>query len=135
MANNKKTKVAKKIEKADIEEQPKQKKKVLQQIKATKIKKAKGKELDLLLENFTLIQKTLAETVVAFKSLQQRFDRFLGLVEKAAEIPAGRAAEKVEKGEKAGLAEKIELLIEQNKAIAEGMMLLEKVIKEKLEER
>ncbi len=36
---------------------------------------------------------------------------------------------------KTELAEKIEMLIEQNKAIAEAMMLLEKVIKEKLEEK
>jgi len=80
------------------------------------------------------MQKTLADVVVAFKQLEKRFEKFLNLVEKAAKEKTGEKGKEVSKEKAKTLAEKIDLLIEQNKAIAEGMMLLEKFIKEKLEE-
>lgn len=108
-----------------------------------KSRQKKRSEIDILIENFVLVQKALTETAIAFKSLQNRFDKFLQLVEKAALSEAVPQAKKQEKmfGEKeltkgverSDLVGKIDALIEQNKAIAEGMMLLERIIKEKLE--
>ncbi|MEM1535307.1 MAG: hypothetical protein QW199_01730 [Candidatus Pacearchaeota archaeon] len=98
-----------------------------------KERKREGKnksEMALLLENLVLLQKTLADTLVAFKGLNARLDSFLSLVEKAAKTQKVEGMKEV-KGNKE-LIEKIEAIIEQNKAIAEGMSLLEKIIKEKI---
>jgi uncharacterized membrane protein (DUF106 family) len=96
----------------------------------------KKKEIDLLLENFVLLQKTLADIGVSLKELQKKFSEFLEVIEKAAEEKIEKKEEKIEEKEKKpkDLAEKIDLLIEQNKAMAEGIILLEKFLKEKLEE-
>lgn len=98
-------------------------------------KHIKKREMELLIENFLLIQKTLTEIISSFKQLEKRFDKFLKLVEKAARTQESEEKTiKGSEGKKKDLAEKIDLLIEQNKTIGEGMMLLEKFIKEKLEE-
>jgi hypothetical protein len=101
-------------------------------------------EIGLLLENFVLLQKALSDLAISFKALEQRMQRFLELVEKASQIEAKEigikevreiASESETKETKevpSGLAEKIEELLEQNKAIAEGMTLLEKILRERL---
>jgi hypothetical protein len=101
-------------------------------------------EMGLLLENFVLLQKALSDLAISFKALEQKMQRFLELVEKASQIEAKEigikevreiASESETKETKevpSGLAEKIEELLEQNKAIAEGMTLLEKILRERL---
>ncbi len=118
-------------------------------------KKKKQDIEKLFLENLLLLEKTLAELVTSFKKLEAKLTKLLNVFEKAAEaiseageekkvketITEKKKEEKVTKTTKPTkaasdeLASKLELLIEQNKAIAEGLMLLEKFIKEKLEEK
>lgn len=105
--------------------------------------KKRKKEIDLLLENFVLLQKTLADVSLSLKKLEKNFSKFLEVIEKAAQEKIEGEEKKIEKEGKKGiekrgsledLEEKINLLIEQNKAMAEGMILLEKFLKERLEE-
>ncbi len=98
--------------------------------------KKRKKEIDLLLENFVLLQKTLTDISLSLKELEKKFSKFLEVIEKAAEEKLEKKEVKKEKIEKPeSLAEKIDLLIEQNKAMAEGIILLERFLKERLEEK
>jgi hypothetical protein len=140
-------------ERKQSEKQQGESEKVKKEVKEKKEKRGrKGKagrigrknEIGLLLENFVLLQKALSDLAISFKALEQRMQRFLELVEKASQIEAKEigikevreiASESETKETKevpSGLAEKIEELLEQNKAIAEGMTLLEKILRERL---
>lgn len=120
--------------------------------KISKTSKIKTRELNLFIENFVIIQKALSDLAISFKSLEERLTNFLNLVEKASKMEFGEGAimkealevESVERAERekreekeekilTSLEEKIETLLEQNKTIAEGMLLLQKILKEKLE--
>ena len=114
-------------------------KKVKEVEKVSKKNKLKSREINLLVENFVLLQKALSDLASSFKALEQRLERFLELVEKASQdslkverIEKEKISEIERKEVPSGLAEKIEELLEQNKVIAEGMTLLEKILRERL---
>ncbi len=88
-------------------------------------KSSKTEELiSALVENELSLQKKTVELINTFNVLSQRIDRFLGVFEKA--------ASRIERGEiEEPLAKKLESLIEQNKTIARGLLLLEKYVREK----
>jgi hypothetical protein len=77
-----------------------------------------------LVENELSLQKKTVELINTFNILSQRIDKFLGVFEKA--------ASRIERGEiEEPLAKKLEALIEQNKTIARGLLLLERYVREK----
>ena len=88
-------------------------------------KSSKTEELiSALVENELSLQKKTVELINTFNVLSQRIDKFLGVFEKA--------ASRIERGEiEEPLAKKLEALIEQNKTIARGLLLLEKYVREK----
>ena len=88
-------------------------------------KSSKTEELiSALVENELSLQKKTVELINTFNVLSQRIDKFLGVFEKA--------ASRIERGEiEEPLAKKLESLIEQNKTIARGLLLLEKYVREK----
>ena len=88
-------------------------------------KTSKTEELiSALVENELSLQKKTVELINTFNVLSQRIDKFLGVFEKA--------ASRIERGEiEEPLAKKLEALIEQNKTIARGLLLLERYVREK----
>ena len=88
-------------------------------------KSSKTEELiSALVENELSLQKKTVELINTFNVLSQRIDKFLGVFEKA--------ASRIERGEiEEPLAKKLEALIEQNKTIARGLLLLERYVREK----
>ena len=77
-----------------------------------------------LLKNNVALQKSTVELLDAMHQLTGRTDRLLSLFEEA--------AKNIEKGElKEPLAEQLESLLEQNKVIARGLVLIEKYIRDK----
>lgn len=113
----------------------------------SKSKKVKGKGKlgkkgieKLLLENIMLLEKNLTEVTASFKLLEKRLDKLFGVFEKAANFVSGKTSDDKKRGatkervKQSGmpLAEKLDLLVEQNKAMAEGLLLLEKFIKERI---
>lgn len=88
-------------------------------------KSSKTEELiSALVENELSMQKKTVELINTFNVLSQRIDKFLGVFEKA--------ASRIERGEiEEPLAKKLEALIEQNKTIARGLLLLERYVREK----
>jgi rhamnose utilization protein RhaD (predicted bifunctional aldolase and dehydrogenase) len=84
----------------------------------------------------------LAEVTTSFKLLEKKFDKLLSIFEKAANFISGKTGIKGKESkerikpereaEPSDLARKLDLLVEQNKAMAEGLLLLEKFIKERI---
>lgn len=87
--------------------------------------KAQKGTLDMLLENSIALQKTLAALAADLKSLNQKVSSMLELFEAASKTMREKPSVKTD------FAEKVDLLIKQNKTIAKGLLLLEKAIKEK----
>jgi len=80
--------------------------------------------INSLIQHDISLQKKTVEMISSFNSLSERIDKFLGVFEKA--------ASRIERGEiEEPLAKKLEALIEQNKTIARGLLLLEKYVREK----
>ena len=79
---------------------------------------------DSLVQSSINLQKKTAELLEVTLKLNKRIDKLLDVFESA--------ARSIEKGEvEEPLAKKLEVLLEQNKNIAKGLMLLERYIKDK----
>lgn len=77
-----------------------------------------------LIQHDISLQKKTVELITSFNSLSERIDKFLNVFEKA--------ASRIERGEiEEPLAKKLEALIDQNKTIARGLLLLERYVREK----
>lgn len=91
---------------------------------------------ELLLENTIALQKTLTNLVTELKALNKKVSDILSIFEEASLAfkeakEKGIDAEKAETTIPQDLIKKIDTLIEQNKTIAKGLLLLEKVVREK----
>ena len=77
-----------------------------------------------LVRNNVVLQKATLQLLDSTKQLTDRTDRLLSLFEEA--------AKNIEKGEvKEPLTKQMESLLEQNRVIARGLVLLEKYIRDK----
>ncbi len=80
--------------------------------------------VDELIKNNITLQKATLDLLDSVNKMTERTDRLLGLFEEA--------AKNIEKGEiKEPLSRQLDALLEQNKVIARGLVLLEKYIREK----
>lgn len=87
-------------------------------------KVSQEKLVEQLIRNNISLQKKSADLLVAINTLTKKVDSLLNVFEKA--------AEEIKKGEvEEPLSKRLEALIEQNKTIARGLLLLEKYIREK----
>lgn len=80
--------------------------------------------LDALIQNNLDLQKKSAEMIDSVSKLTKRIGKLLDVFESA--------ARNIEKGEvEEPLARKLENLLDQNKAIARGLLLLERYVRDK----
>ena len=80
--------------------------------------------VDELIKNNVTLQKATLDLFDAVTKMTERTDRLLSLFEEA--------AKNIERGEiKEPLTKQLDALLEQNKVIARGLVLLEKYIREK----
>jgi len=87
-------------------------------------KVSQEKLIEQLIRNNISLQKKSADLLVGLNALTKKVDSLLNVFEKA--------AEEIKKGEvEEPLSKRLEALIEQNKTIARGLLLLEKYIREK----
>jgi len=82
--------------------------------------------IDELIKHNVALEKVSLELLESVNKLTSRIDRMLSLFEEAA-----KNIEKAETLEEQPLARKLESLIDQNKTIARGLLLLEKFIRDK----
>lgn len=77
-----------------------------------------------LLETNIILQKKSTDLLISMNDLTKKIDKLLTLFE--------TAAKNIEKGEVGEpLAKKLDFLLEQNKTIARGLILLEKYVRDK----
>lgn len=110
-------------------------KKVVKQVK-TVIKessKEAGKDtISLIVENSIALQKVVTELAVNMKHLSREISELLELFREATKtIASEKLEEEVKKEEIAELKGKIDEMIEQNKTIARGILLLESTLSPK----
>ena len=87
--------------------------------------KSKEKILNQLIENNAILQSKIADLVISVNTLSKSVNNLVNLFTKAADL--------IEKGEikEPALAEKLNNLLDQNRSIAQGLILLERYVKEK----
>jgi len=91
---------------------------------------AKKEAIDLLLENTIALQKTLASLATDLKSLNKKVSDLFELFESAS---SAFKEGKTGKGERvpSDIAGKMDMLVEQNKTLAKGLILLDKTLRGK----
>lgn len=100
--------------------------------KARKTSPKRSKEMQLLVENNVKLQGVLADVSVELKSLTKEITKLLGVFQEAGKtFGEEKAVEDVEEEKQRDLIPKLDNLIDQNKAIAKALILLESTIKEK----
>lgn len=87
-------------------------------------KLSRDKLIEELMQSNVSLQKKSTDLLVALNNLTKKVDSLLKVFEKA--------AEEIKKGEVAEpLTKRLEALIEQNRTIARGLLLIEKYVREK----
>lgn len=76
-----------------------------------------------LAENNLALQEKTAELITSIKELTKKIDNMVNIFEEA--------AKHIKEGTDRPLMEKLQGLLEQNKTIAKGLILLEKYVREK----
>ena len=97
--------------------------------KKTSVKSVGSSKTDLLIENSINLQKTMLTLVESTNNLNKRVDSMVGLFEKA----AGNV-DKIKDGESRNvdaLARRLNGIIQQNKDLARGLVLLEEYVRKK----
>jgi thiamine biosynthesis lipoprotein ApbE len=85
------------------------------------------KLMEKLIENTTLLQKKDAELMASVKHLVEKMDRMLNVFEEASK----HVMEVSEDKKVAELTDKLEELLEQNKTIAKGLIMLEEYVRKR----
>ena len=85
------------------------------------------KLMEKLIENTTLLQKKDAELMGSVNHLVERIDRMLNVFEEASK----HVMEVSEDKKVAELSDKLEELLEQNKTIAKGLVMLEQYVRKR----
>lgn len=100
--------------------------------KSTKSTKASSKGYEktvrLLIENNVMLQKKLVDLTSSIDGMNKQMGKILHLIEIASTDFSKKDSEE---GGHEDLIEKLESLINQNKTIAKGLILLEKFVREK----
>ncbi|MFC1686118.1 hypothetical protein ACFLZZ_03810 [Nanoarchaeota archaeon] len=100
--------------------------------KKSKKSPARDKALNLLIENNVALQKVLADVSLDIQGLTKEISNLLGTFKEASKtFGEEKAEEDIMKEEREELIPKLDELINQNKTIAKGLVLLESALKEK----
>ena len=89
----------------------------------------KAQKEDLLIENFVGLQKAMTHLSLKFENLSDNLSRFLEVLELSAKNYLTKEAPKDSSSSE--LAKQVDYLIDQNKAIAEGLLLIDDTLRKK----
>jgi hypothetical protein len=89
----------------------------------------KSEKEDLLIENFVGLQKAMTYLSLKFETLSDNLSRFLEVLELSAKNYLTK--ESPQDASSSELAKQVNYLIEQNKALAEGLLLIDDTIRKK----
>jgi len=86
-------------------------------------KASKDALIEELLKNNIALQEKTTDLIISMKELTSRMDKMVNIFE--------GAAKHIKEGTDKPLMEKLQSLLDQNKTIAKGLILLEKYVREK----
>jgi hypothetical protein len=89
----------------------------------------KAQKEDLLIENFVGLQKAMTHLSLKFENLSDNLSKLLEVLELSAKNYLTKEAPKDSSSSE--LAKQVNYLIDQNKAIAEGLLLIDDTIRKK----
>jgi hypothetical protein len=89
----------------------------------------KAQKEDLLIENFVGLQKAMTHLSLKFENLSENLSKLLGVLELSAKNYLTREAPKDSSSSE--LLKQVNYLIDQNKALAEGLLLIDDTIRKK----
>ncbi len=92
-------------------------------------KMTKAQKDDLLIENFVGLQKAMTHLSMKFENLSDNLSKLLGVLELSAKNYLTKEAPKDSSSSE--LIKQVNYLIDQNKAIAEGLLLIDDTIRKK----
>jgi len=88
--------------------------------------------LQMVIENNIALQKVLTDLAIGINKLSKEISEMLDLFREASKsIAMEKAEEAVKKEDLASLKDKVDSLLDQNKTIAQGILLLESSVKPK----
>ncbi len=95
--------------------------------------KGYARTIELLVENNVSLQKKMVDLTTSIDTMNKKVGRLLHLIEQASEefTKGGRVEKESKNLSETALVDKLEGLINQNKTIARGLLLLEKYVREK----
>jgi hypothetical protein len=91
--------------------------------------KVKIKKEDLIIENFVGLQRAMTNLSIKFENLSDNLSRLLEILELSAKNYLEKEAPK--ESNSPALLKQINLLIDQNKALAEGLLLIDDTLRKK----
>lgn len=91
----------------------------------------KSQKEDLLIENFVGLQRAMTHLSIKFEGLSENLSKLLGILELSAKNYLTKEAPK--DASSSELAKQVDYLIDQNKAIAEGLLLIDDTLRKKHE--
>ena len=93
----------------------------------------KAQKEDLLIENFVGLQKAMTHMSMKFENLSDNLSKLLEVLELSARNYLTKEAPKDSSSSE--LAKQVNYLIDQNKAIAEGLLLIDDTLRKKQESK
>ena len=106
-------------------------------VKKKSVSKSKGmtksQKEDLLIENFVGLQKAMTHLSIKFENLSDNLSKLLEVLELSAKNYLTKEAPKDSSSPE--IIKQVNYLIDQNKAIAEGLLLIDDTMRKKQEQR
>ena len=97
---------------------------------------AKGDDMDILIQNQIELQKILANLSLEIKNLTSELSILVQLFKEASTtLHDEKLSKEIEKEDMKNIGSKVETLVDQNKTIARGLLLMESAMRDSMEKK
>ena len=97
---------------------------------------AKRDDMNILIQNEVEMQKVLADLSLDIKNLTSQLSKLVELFKEASKtLNDEKISNDIEKEDMKNIGTKVETLVDQNKTIAKGLLLMESAMRENLERK
>lgn len=97
---------------------------------------AKGDDMEILIQNEIEMQKILADLSLEIKNLTSELSKLVELFSEASKTLSDEKISKdIEKEDMKNIGTKVETLVDQNKTIAKGLLLMESAMRDTMEKK
>ena len=97
---------------------------------------AKGDDMDVLVQNQIELQKILADLSLEVKNLTSELSTLVELFREASKtLNDEKISKDIEKEDMKNIGDKVETLVDQNRTIAKGLLLMESAMRDTMEKK